>query len=368
MRIVWFVHAIASCWNNGNAHFLRGMGLALQALGHEVLFCEPEHSWSEENLLRDHGEGPLRRFEETFPSLRRRKYDLAVSDLAELTHGADLVVVHEWNDPALVNALGDMRRNAASFMLLFQDTHHRSATDPYAMRQFDLSGYDGVLAFGSAVADLYRKHGWSNRTWVFHEAADTSTFHPRVAENECNLAWIGNWGDEERTQELREFLIEPARSSALCVRAYGVRYPKMAVTELARSGMSYCGWLANHDVPQVLATTHFTIHVPRQAYAHALPGIPTIRVFEALACGTPLICAPWEDAEELFPGNCYLVARNGHEMRNCIRSLMSDPDLREALRRSGMAAIEARHTCGHRAAQLMDIYSSLKGVSIRKAA
>ena len=41
MKVVYFVHAIASCWNNGNAHFLRGVGVALQELGHEVVFCEP---------------------------------------------------------------------------------------------------------------------------------------------------------------------------------------------------------------------------------------------------------------------------------------------------------------------------------------
>ena len=71
MRIVYFVHAIASCWNNGNAHFLRGIGNDLQARGHEVRFCEPLDAWSEINLLHDLGEEALHGFTCTFPSLVR---------------------------------------------------------------------------------------------------------------------------------------------------------------------------------------------------------------------------------------------------------------------------------------------------------
>jgi spore maturation protein CgeB len=53
----------------------------------------------------------------------------------------------------------------------------------------------------------------------------------------------------------------------------------------------------------------------------ALPGIPTIRVFEAFACGLPLVCAAWEDAEGLFtPGEDYLVAHDGREMTRQMRA------------------------------------------------
>ena len=59
-----------------------------------------------------------------------------------------------------------------------------------------------------------------------------------------------------------------------------------------------------------------TVHVPRRPYATALPGVPTIRIFEALACGIPLVSAPWSDCENLFtPGEDFLFASNGKEMR-----------------------------------------------------
>src|SRR3546814_13627908 len=62
--------------------------------------------------------------------------------------------------------------------LLFHDTHHRMVSDPEAMSRFDLSGYDGILAFGATLAEIYRKSGWDGRTFVWHEAADLHLFRP----------------------------------------------------------------------------------------------------------------------------------------------------------------------------------------------
>ncbi|HEY3779363.1 MAG TPA: glycosyltransferase [Rhizomicrobium sp.] len=366
MKIVWFVHALASCWNNGNAHFLRGLGTALQELGHEVLFLEPSGSWSETNLIEDQGTHALDSYRAAFPNLATAKYDAATADLWRLTDGADVVVVHEWNPTALVNGLGRMRAGGANYTLLFQDTHHRAASDPDAMRQFDLSGYDGVLAFGATIADLYRAHGWSSRVWSFHEAADTNTFFPRPFHPEYDLVWIGNWGDEERTGELREFLIDPATELGLSTRLYGVRYPEPVIAEFERRGIAWRGWLPNHHVPLAFARARFTVHVPRRLYARLLPGVPTIRVFEALACGIPLICSPWEDCEELFPPGCYLVASDGTQMRALMRAILADEGLRQNLRHKGLAAIRARHSCRHRARELLGIVDTLK--PLRKAA
>ena len=59
MRIVYFTHSLASCWNHGNAHFLRGVLRELLARGHEVRTLEPADGWSRQNLLRDHGAAAL---------------------------------------------------------------------------------------------------------------------------------------------------------------------------------------------------------------------------------------------------------------------------------------------------------------------
>ena len=99
------------------------------------------------------------------------------------------------------------------------------------------------------------------------------------------------------------------------------------------------------------------VHVPRGPYVAALPGIPTIRPFEALACGLPLISAPWNDAEGLFtPGEDFLVVRDGTEMRRTLRTLLADPERARELAAHGLETVRARHTCAHRAAELMNIY------------
>jgi spore maturation protein CgeB len=101
--------------------------------------------------------------------------------------------------------------------------------------------------------------------------------------------------------------------------------------------------------------------VPRRYYATLLPGIPTIRVFEALACGIPLVSAPWEDTEGLFrPGEDFLVAEDGAVMTRHLRALRADPALRAHLAESGVATIRARHSCAHRADELIALLATLR--------
>ena len=104
-----------------------------------------------------------------------------------------------------------------------------------------------------------------------------------------------------------------------------------------------------------------TVHVPRRYYVTLLPGIPTIRVFEALACGIPLVSAPWDDAEGLFtPGEDFLVARTGAEMTTQLRAVAHDPGLRDALAQRGLGTLRARHSCAHRARELLAIAGTLQ--------
>src|SRR5207248_1476101 len=149
-----------------------------------------------------------------------------------------------------------------------------------------------------------------------HEAADTRVFRPLTpGRKEGDLVWIGNWGDGERSAEIREYLIQPVKALKLTARVYGVRYPQHVLSELADAGIEYGGWLPNYRVPEVFSSYRVTVHIPRRPYTRLLPGIPTIRPFEALACGIPLISALWDDAEHLFqPGLHFMMARNGQEM------------------------------------------------------
>jgi spore maturation protein CgeB len=371
MRVVIFTHSLISDWNHGNAHFLRGIAAELIARGHELRIFEPEDGWSLQNLVRDHGAAAIDAFRAAFPNLRSEFYRAESLNLERALAGADLVLVHEWNDHDLVARIGAYRAAHDNCRVLFHDTHHRSVTAAETMARYDLRSYDGALVYGNAIREIYLAAGWARQAWTWHEAADTRVFRwgrppglpeaGREARPTGDLVWIGNWGDGEREEELREFLVEPVKALGLRARVYGVRYPEHALEMLAGAGIEYGGWLPNYRVPEVFAQFRVTVHVPRRPYTAQLPGIPTIRPFEALACGIPLVSAPWNDCEGLFtPGEDYLLASDGREMQRQLKSVLADPDLAHRLRAHGLATIRRRHTCAHRVDELLQIYRSIE--------
>lgn len=364
MKIVLFYHSLISDWNHGNAHFLRGIAGELLRRGHDVHVYEPRDGWSLQNLLAEHGDAPVEAFYAAYPHLRGVSvpYGPKSLDVDAALDGADLVLVHEWNDHDLVRRIGEHRATGAPYTLLFHDTHHRGVTDPASVGAYDLSHYDGALAFGRVLRDLYLANGWARRAWIWHEAADVRVFAPIPGRpRDGDLVWVGNWGDEERTAELQEFLVGPVHDLGLRANVRGVRYPDHAKRSLAKAGIRYGGWVANFEAPELFARFGVTVHVPRRPYVQALPGIPTIRVFEALACGIPLVCSPWNDAEGLFmPGEDYLVARDGQEMKRHLRRLLDDREFASQLAAHGLHTILSRHTCAHRVDELMEILAGLK--------
>ncbi len=363
MKWILFYHSLLSDWNHGNAHFLRGVVNELRRRGHSVTVMVPQDGWSQRNLVDEYGTRPLKEVE-TSLGLENVALEYGADiDLSAVLEDADVVIAHEWSSPELIARLGRYRQVNPSLRLLFHDTHHRAVSEPEAMRAYDLSHYDGVLVFGRALQEIYLARSWAQHVWIWHEAADVAWFNPRAesAELREDLVWIGNWGDNERSDELRQFLFEPVRQLRLSGRVHGVRYPPQALQELKRAGLKYGGWLPNHKAPEVYARHALTVHVPRRFYREALPGIPTIRIFEALACGIPLICSPWEDTEQLFtPGEDFLMVETGNEMRDALHAVLTDPDLGARLRRNGLRTIQRRHSCFHRVLELEKIIAGLR--------
>src|SRR4051812_26931272 len=272
MRIVMFYHSLLSDWNHGNAHFLRGVVGELLLRGHDVRVYEPKDAWSLQNLRAEHGETPVEQFRAAYPGQRSIQYELPTLDLNKALDEAELVIVHEWSDHDLVARVGQHRTTRGEYKLLFHDTHHRAITEPAAMAKYDLRHYDGVLAFGEVLRKLYLNRKWTRRAWTWHEAADTRVFRP-IAGQPCegDLVWVGNWGDEERTAELHEFLLQPVKALKLKARVHGVRYPDHAKAALKEAGIRYGNWLPNFSAPQTFARFKVTVHVPRRPYTLALP-------------------------------------------------------------------------------------------------
>ncbi len=362
LKFRMFAHSWVSDWNHGNAHFLRGLVRELLRMGHEVRCYEQLGSWSLSNLVNQEGEKAITaidEFRQTYPELDVRFYKLDDTFqplLEEELRDADVVIIHEWNEPEVVNAILD-RKSKYKFKALFHDTHHRAYTSARDILRFNLHLFDGVLAFGDAITRIYRDGFGVQKVWTFHEAADTTVFRPLECGKDIDVVWIGNWGDEERTRELMEFLVQPAAELAgRHFVVHGVRYPEQGVRLLSAAGIEYGGYLPNLEAPSVYARSCLSLHVPRRQYTNGLSGIPTIRVFEALACGIPLVCAPWNDAEKLFrPGEDYVIVNNGEQMISEINHLLGDDMARQQIGANGLETIRNRHTCAHRATQLIGI-------------
>lgn len=365
LNIRLFAHSLVSDWNHGNAHFLRGLVRELMRMGHQVRSYEELGSWSLTNLVQQEQERSI----EAIDQFRRIYHELDIhfyrnddtlhDFLLRELKDVDVVIVHEWNDPRVVNEILAVKPQL-KFKALFHDTHHRAYTNAGQILKFHLHMFDGVLAFGEAIRRIYAEGFGVPNVFTFHEAAAIDQFYPRQAAKEMDLLWIGNWGDEERTRELYEFLIRPAAELAVKTVVHGVRYPEPAIAALRDAGIEYRGYLPNLQAPATYARSVLALHVPRRQYSNGLSGIPTIRVFEALACGAPLVCGPWSDAENLFrPGQDFVVAQDGRQMRAEIERLLQDSAARAQIAANGVETVRQRHTCTHRAAQLTEICEAI---------
>jgi spore maturation protein CgeB len=381
VRFAFFYHSVRSDWNQGNAHFLRGLVRALVGTGHQAVCYEEAGGWSVTNLVAGAGLRPLVDFRRHFPFVdvrlysRRSPRELEQRLRAELS-GVDAVVLHEWpaaEHPALLELLLRLRA-PCGYRLLFHDTHYRVLTQPLRMTRLGLERCDAILAYSPSLAAAYRDRLGlpAGGVHVFHEGADTALFRPLPPDPERPLddaVFVGNWGGPDRAAELRAFVFGPARRFHRRRRfaLYGVRYPPEILEDVrVRCGVDYRGWLPNDRVPGAFAQARVVLHVPRRQYARLLHGTPTIRVFEALACGAPLISTPWLDTDELFrAGEDYLVVDTVAHLEQALEWLWRDETARCRLAHSGERRILAAHTCRHRAGQLRAIVAGLQGPPLR---
>jgi spore maturation protein CgeB len=359
VRVALFYHSVVSDWNHGNAHFLRGLMRALQARGHGAVCYEQVDGWSISRLLAERPDA-IERFRATFPDLRFERYRLD-ADLEQFLRRrlaeADLAIVNEWpaDHPSVAARVARLCRERG-VPCLFHDTHYRVVLDDRYRAELELERFDAILAFSPAIAARYRQLGFES-VHVVHEAADTSLFEPLDIEPRDDVVFVGNYGDGDRARELEDYVFGPRGDlPQLAYAIYGVRYPADLLRRLA-DGLrtDYRGFLPNAEVPRAFARARVVLHVPRRQYVDLLPGTPTIRVFEALACGACLVSLPWPDTDGLFRAGDFVTVGTPSEMRDALAELCRDEPSRRAIGGRGRETILARHTCGHRADQILEL-------------
>ena len=344
LRIVILGLSITSSWGNGHATTYRGLVRELVRRGHDVLFLERDVPWYAQN--RDQ------------PKARHGRLAL-YSDLDELRRvharavgDADLVIVGSYVPDGV--EVGDWVQSQADGLTAFYDidtpvTLAKLAvgdTSYLAARQ--IPGYDMYLSFtgGPTQQRLEREYG-SPAARVLYCSVDPELYYPENVAQDWDLGYMGTYSDD-RQPTLDRLLLEPARrwdSGRFTVA--GPQYPESIQWP---ANVTYTAHLPPAAHRAFYSRQRFTLNVTRSDMI-AAGWSPSVRIFEAAACGVPIISDRWEGIETLLtPGREIFLADSPEEVLHLLHDLPEHERIAAGL--VARARVLAHHTAAHRAAEL----------------
>ncbi len=345
MRIAIFGLSITSSWGNGHAVTYRGLARALASRGHRVLFLERDAPWYAGN--RDLPAPP---FCETV--LYRRLKDLPQRHV-QAVREADLVIVGSYVPKGA--QVGRFVLDTARGVRAFYDidtpvTLAALARGDCAYLDASLvPAYDLYLSFtgGPTLTRLEEEFG-SPMARPLYCSVDPRNYYPVRRAPQWDLGYLGTYCPT-RQPALARLMLEPARS--LADRRFvvaGPQYPK----DIAWPGnVARVEHLPPPEHPGFYAAQRFTLNLTR-ADMVAAGWSPSIRLFEAGACGTPVVSDWWDGLDGFFrPGEEIVVASSAKEVADCLAHT-SEPE-RSRLGRAARARVMEAHTADARARELM---------------
>jgi spore maturation protein CgeB len=344
--------SISSSWGNGHATTYRALLRAFAARGHSVTFLERDVPWY--SAHRDFQPDFCRLiFYDDFETLRAMQGEIAAADVVMLgSYVPDGIRVGRW----LQQIAGDR--------VVFYDidtpvTLTKLAVDAAEYVSVELiPGFALYLSFagGPSLQILERRYG-ARMARPLYCSVDTDLYHEGVGPFRWDLSYLGTYSPD-RQETLDRLLLESARrmpEAKFCVA--GSQYPQSI------------RWPKNVEhidhIPPCLhasfyTSSRYTLNVTRTDMI-AAGYSPSVRIFEAAACGTPLISDSWPGIEDfLLPGREILIARSAEDIRNL---LQAPHDVRDAVRLAAHHRISSAHTARHRAEELEHLLSIAIGKS-----
>jgi spore maturation protein CgeB len=343
MKLVVLGLSLSSSWGNGHATTFRALLQAFAERGHDILFLERDVPWYASN--RDIAD----------PDYCRLEFYSGVEDLegwrAEI-EGADAVMVGSYVPDGV--AVGRYVQQAARGVTAFYDIDTPVTLAKLARGDFEylspelIPGYDVYLSFtgGPTLRRIEQAYG-SPAARPLYCSVDPDAYPPLDVPKTWDLSYLGTYSDD-RQPTLERLLIEPARRlPELRFVVAGPQYP---------DGIDWPGNVEriDHvpppDHPAFYAASRFTLNVTR-ADMIAAGWSPSVRLFEAAACGTPVISDRWEGIDSLLaPPDEILLAEGSEEVVRILNDL--DRAGAAAIGRAARARVLASHTAAHRAAEL----------------
>jgi spore maturation protein CgeB len=359
LSIVVIGLSVTSSWGNGHATTYRALIEALARRGQRVTFLERDVPW-----YRDHRDL-------TKPSAWRVELYQSLKEIprrfGSLIREADLVIIGSYVPDGI--AIAEWTTTHARGVTAFYDID-----TPVTLAKLDqgldylsaamIPRFDLYLSFtGGPVPEMIEERYGSPLARVLYCSADAEIYTPRRAEPKWALGYLGTYS-EDRQPVLDELLLAPAR--ALASEQFvvaGAQYPDHLVWP---GNVARIDHLAPRQHPTFYAQQRFTLNATR-ADMKTLGFSPSVRLFEAAACGTPVISDRWPGIETIFtPSRDILLASSPRDVIAILRDMPEEQ--RRTIAENARRRVLADHTPDHRARQLETYYAEASARRRRRTA
>jgi spore maturation protein CgeB len=350
-KIVVFGLSISSSWGNGHATTYRALLRGLRQLGYDVTFCERDVPWYAEN--RDLPSPDFVRLE-LYSSLSE-----AAGRFSEAVRSADLVIVGSYVLQGI--ELAEWIRKTTDGVFAFYDID-----TPITLAQLEgdrceyvsrslMPQFDLYLSFtgGPLLRRLEQAYG-VRAAQPLYCSVDSDLHAPQGSEPIWDLGYMGTYSTD-RQANLEQYLLAPARlDRSLRTVVAGSQYPASIVWPTNTQRIVH---LPPHEHPNFYSRQKFTLNLTRQAMRE-VGYSPSVRLFEAAACGVPVISDVWPGLEKFFePDAQILVARSTRDVVHFLSSIPENE--RRAIGARGRNRVLSQHTGVQRALELQSYVDEL---------
>jgi spore maturation protein CgeB len=339
MKLLVLGLSLSSSWGNGHATTFRALLKAFAARGHDILFLERDVPW-----YASHRDLPD-------PDFCQLCFYKDVDDLARFTPeiaDADAVIVGSYvpDGVAVAHFVQETAGASAFYDIDTPVTLAKLGRDDFEyLSPAVIPGYDVYLSFtGGPTLELIEQRYGSPAARALYCSVDPAAYRPLPVEKKWDLSYLGTYSPD-RQPTLERLLIEPAR--ALPDRRFVVAGPQYPADIAWPANVDRIEHLPPAEHAAFYSASRFTLNVTR-ADMIAAGWSPSVRLFEAGACATPMISDRWHGIETLFePGREILLA----DTADVVIAALAREDA-SAIGTAGQARVLAAHTAAHRAAEL----------------
>ena len=344
MDIVILGLSITSSWGNGHATTYRGLVRELSARGHHVLFLERDVTWYADNRDLPRPKYCRVGLYESLDDLQRR--------FGGAVRGADAVIVGSYVPNGV--AVGEWVTRVSRGVTAFYDIDTPVTLSKLERGDYEylapklIPRFDMYLSFtgGPTLRKIERRYG-APAAHALYCSVDPELYFPELRRRQWDLGYMGTYSDD-RQPVLDRLLLEPARR--LPAAKFAVAGPQYPRTIRWPKNVERVSHLPPRKHRAFYNAQRFTLNVTR-ADMVAAGWSPSVRLFEAAACGTPIISDAWEGLDELFTlDKEILIARTPGDTLRYLHEI--DETERVAIGQRARARVLARHTAAHRAAEL----------------